>query len=137
MSRGCGRRRGRESLSEEEDSRGSYSVVKDELVYVLHILDAIRAVEQYYAPGRDAFMGDRKTQDAVVRNIEVVGEAAKNVSESFRNAHPEIPWHDMAAMRDKVIHHYFGVKLDLVWATVTDRFPAIRRSVEEILKDKP
>ncbi|MEK7765503.1 MAG: DUF86 domain-containing protein [bacterium] len=111
--------------------------MKDDLVYLRHILDAILAAEEFCKPGRDAFMNDRKTRDAVVRNIEVIGEAAKNVSEGFRQTHADIPWHDMAAMRDKVIHQYFGVKFELVWDTVSDRLPGLRIAVEAILRTQP
>jgi uncharacterized protein with HEPN domain len=69
----------------------------------------------------------------VVRNIEIVGEAVKNVSEGLKQAHPDVPWKRIAGMRDKVIHEYFGVNLDLVWDAVEQSLPPFRARIEEIL----
>jgi uncharacterized protein with HEPN domain len=71
------------------------------------------------------FLGDTKTQDAVIRNIEILGEAAKNVSEEVRTTYPKIPWRSMAGMRDRLIHDYFGVNLDIVWQVSTIELPKI------------
>lgn len=79
------------------------------------------------------FMSDLKTQDAVVRNLEVIGEATKNLASRLREAYPSIPWKDMAGMRDKVIHHYFGVNYDIVWTVASQEIPALRPSIEDIL----
>lgn len=83
---------------------------------------------------RNDFGNDVKTQDAVIRNLEILGEAVKNLPESFKETHPEVPWARMAAMRDKLIHHYFGVSLDITWATVTDDIPGIRPVLLQIRK---
>jgi uncharacterized protein with HEPN domain len=63
----------------------------------------------------ESFVKDLKTQDAIIRNLEILGEATKQLSDEFRAAHAEIPWKSMAAARDRLIHHYFGVNLDIVW----------------------
>jgi uncharacterized protein with HEPN domain len=88
--------------------------MKDDRVYLLHIRDALQRVTEYTIGGREAFMEDHRTQDAVIRNLEVVGEAAKKVSASTRGRAPEIRWRDVAGMRDKLIHEYFGVNLEIV-----------------------
>jgi uncharacterized protein with HEPN domain len=88
--------------------------MKDDRVYLLHIRDAAARALDYSSAGRDAFFADAKTQDAVIRNIEVIGEATKNLSEGLRTTRPDIPWKRIAGMRDTLIHRYFGVKLELV-----------------------
>lgn len=107
--------------------------MKDDRVYLRHILDAIQDIEQYASVGRDAFMGDRMRQDALLRKLEVIGEAVKNLSESAKQRRPEIPWRQIAGMRDRLTHDYFGVDLALVWATVEKDIPNLKAAVEQIL----
>jgi uncharacterized protein with HEPN domain len=109
--------------------------VKDDRVYCLHVRDAIHRIFSYTTEGKDAFLGDRKTQDAVLRNLEVIGEAVKRVSERVKRSHPEIPWRRVAGMRDKVIHGYFGVDLRLIWEVVERELPSLDRTVEGILQE--
>jgi uncharacterized protein with HEPN domain len=82
----------------------------------------------------DDFAGDDKTAFAVVRTIEIIGEAAKNVPESVRKKYPEIPWKEMAGMRDKVIHEYFGVDSRVVWETVKRRIPDIKPLFKNVVE---
>lgn len=116
--------------------------MKDDRIYLLHIRDAIDRVLDYIAGGKAAFFGDRKTQDAVVRNLEVIGEAVKNLSENLRSEHPQIPWKRIAGMRDKMIHEYFGIDQDLVWEVVDRELKDLKGKVQTILqaptgKDEP
>ncbi|MDX2034030.1 MAG: DUF86 domain-containing protein [Blastocatellia bacterium] len=102
--------------------------------FVRDILEAIRRVGDYTAGiSYEAFLLDTKTQDAVVRNLEIIGEAVKNLSEELRAAHPAIAWKGMAAIRDKLIHHYFGVNLDVVWQVVTVELPPMIGALSNIL----
>lgn len=80
------------------------------------------------------FMKDEKTQDAVIRNIEIIGEAVKNISDDFKLKHDVIPWKDLAKVRDKLIHHYFGVNLDIVWNIIKGSLPETLGQLKEILK---
>ncbi len=81
---------------------------------------AIQKVRKYMQDlNFDQFNADEKTQDAVVRNLEIIGEAAKNISEEFRNNHPQINWRGMIGMRIKISHHYFGTSTKIVWDTIT------------------
>jgi uncharacterized protein with HEPN domain len=103
--------------------------VKDDGVYLLHILDAIRQIDEYTAPGEEWFFSDRKTQDAVMRNLEIIGEAVKKLSPSLKGAYPEIPWKRISGMRDKLIHEYFGVDLRLVFEAVRTDIPKLERAI--------
>jgi len=104
--------------------------------YIEDILDSINAIGEF-VEGMDfeEFAKDRKTIFAVIRGIEVIGEATKNIPKSIKNRYPEIPWKDMAGMRDKVIHEYFGVNLEVVWETAVRHLPEIKPQIQEILKD--
>ena len=92
--------------------------MKDERVYLGHIRDAITDIEEYTSAGRDAFMAERMRQDAVIRKLEIIGEAVKQLADSYEGASPGDPWKQIAGMRDRLTHDYFGVDLALVWRVV-------------------
>lgn len=79
------------------------------------------------------FLRDAKTQDAVIRNFEVIGEATKNISKDLKHKYPHMAWRELAQVRDKLIHHYFGVNLDIVWAIIEESLPDIISVTNEIL----
>jgi uncharacterized protein with HEPN domain len=103
--------------------------VNDDRTYLLHIRDAIDAILHYTSEGREHFLQDRKTQDAVVRNLEIIGEASKRLSDDLKQSQPQVPWKQIAGMRDRLIHAYFGVDLNLVWEVVEKRLPELRAAV--------
>jgi len=107
--------------------------MKDDRIYLLHIRDAILYILEYTASGKDSFFADRKTQDAVVRNLEIIGEATKRVSDSLKNAHPDVSWKPIAGMRDKLVHDYFGVNLQLVWDVIERDLPALKLKISDLL----
>lgn len=106
--------------------------MKDEQARLRHALDAIDAIKRYTVEGREAFFADDKTQDAVIRNIEILGQAVKGISDDTRALEPTIPWRKIAGMRDKLIHEYFGVELGLVWDVVEDELPVLRPQLEAL-----
>jgi uncharacterized protein with HEPN domain len=107
--------------------------MKDDRVYLTHILECIQNIEEYVPEGKDQFMYSKMIRDAVIRNLEIIGEATKNISNEFRSKHPEMPWRAMAGMRDVLIHNYMGVDLNIVWNTVERELPKIERSLREFL----
>ena len=108
--------------------------MKDDRIYLLHIRDAIRQIVEYTAIEKEVFFADRKTQDAVVRNLEIIGEATKRVSITLKQAHPDVAWKPIAGMRDKLIHDYFGVNVQLVWEVVERDLPVLYEKVMSVLK---
>lgn len=109
---------------------------KDDTIYLQHVLDAIDTVEEYLQ-GIDEtkFKATRLLQDGTIRQIEIIGEAVKYVSKDIRKTYPEIPWQDIAGMRDKLIHHYFGVDIEKVWDTAQEDLPVLKEQITGILKD--
>lgn len=83
----------------------------------------------------DDFLGDDKTSYAALRALEIIGEAAKKVPQAVRNAYPDIPWVEMAGMRDKLIHDYFGVNLQTVWDTVKKDIPNLKPKIKQVYQD--
>lgn len=110
---------------------------KDDTVFLKHILDAIDLIETYLEDKSFVdFENYQMLQDAVIREIEIIGEATKNLSANLKNKYPEIPWRQMAGMRDKLIHSYFGVDLDAVWDTAVKDIPLLEGKLAEILKNE-
>jgi uncharacterized protein with HEPN domain len=109
--------------------------VKDDRVYLEHIRDALDDIATYTSTGRAAFFDDRMRQDATLRKLEVVGQAVKNLSEETRSKRSDIPWKQIAGMRDKVIHDYFGVNLEIVWAAVEKDLPLLARAIHDLLRN--
>ena len=104
--------------------------------YLHDILDAVNDAESFVeGMAYEQFAKDRKTVNAAVRSLEIIGEASKNIPASMREKHGEIPWKKMTATRDKVIHGYFGVDLKTLWTTVRDDLPPLKQLVQKMLRE--
>lgn len=111
------------------------STQRDDSVYLKYIRDSI-AKTQAYVKGvsKSAFLRDTLIQDAAIRQIETIGEAAKRASEKTRTENVHVPWQDISGMRDKLIHDYFGVDIEKVWITVKKDIPSLKNQIKRILK---
>lgn len=109
--------------------------MKGDRVYLLHIKDAINRVDQYTMGGKTSFLSTPMIQDAVVRNLEIMGEAVKQLSDDLKRKCPAVPWKRIAGMRDKMIHEYFGVDLQLVWEVVERDVRELRLAVDSMLEE--
>ena len=104
-------------------------------MYLRHVLDAISDAKRFTKGlTKEDFLENKEKQYAVLRALEIIGEATKNLSKEMKAEHSEIQWSDIAGMRDKLIHQYFGVKLDLVWETVKKNLPELENQVSEMLR---
>lgn len=109
---------------------------RDDTVYLRHILDAITQVQEYVAGlSQEEFSARRMVHDAVIRQIEIIGEATKNLDPQVLEAYPDVPWKQMAGMRDKLIHQYFGVDLEAVWDVAVEDIPTLKDQVASILQE--
>lgn len=109
---------------------------KKSRVYLDDILLSAERIKDYTKNlSKENFYKDQKTIDAVVRNLEIIGEAARNIPETFKENHPEIPWSKMISMRNKVIHEYSGVDLDILWQTIEEDLQGLEDLVRELIED--
>ena len=97
------------------------------------IAEAVERILRYTSDMTyDEFLADTRTQDAVTRNLEILGEAVKNLPEPFKQQYPEVPWRVIAGMRDTLIHHYFGVSLEIVWETAHSDIPRLKERLKAV-----
>jgi uncharacterized protein with HEPN domain len=108
--------------------------VRDDRAFLEDILERIQLTEEFLQPGREPFFQSRMLQEAVIRNLEVIGEASRGLSDECRINHPEVPWKQIAAFRNFVIHVYWGIKLERVWEIVEKELPILKPQITTILQ---
>lgn len=107
---------------------------KDDSVYLHHILDAIHRIETYTKGiSKETYMQNGLLQDGVVRQLEIIGEASNNLSDEFQEKHSEIPWGQIISLRNRIIHAYFDINLEITWDIVRGDIPELKRQIERIL----
>jgi uncharacterized protein with HEPN domain len=104
---------------------------RDQL-FLNHVLRAIAEIQDFTTAGRSDFMTDSKTQSAVIRQLEIIGEAVKNLSKAMTDSEPDVPWRQIAGARDRLIHAYFNVDIDAVWSMVEQDLPSLRAHIHRI-----
>jgi hypothetical protein len=108
---------------------------RDPQLLLEDIQTAIDKIERYTAGmSQDNFLADIKTVDAVVRNLEIIGEAVRQMPETFKKSHPQIPWTQVAGLRNRIVHDYAGLDLELIWQIVINNLPDLKRQLGEINK---
>ncbi len=111
-------------------------MARDDRVYLRHILDAITQIREYlHKVSAERFYSLPLLQDGVVRRLEIIGEASRNLSVELRNHYPNVPWGQIIGMRNRITHAYFDISLEIVWEIAQQDLPALERKVEQILRD--
>lgn len=106
---------------------------KDDFVYINHIVDAMEMIEEYTKHmKKEDFLHDKKTQDAVMREITVIGEATALLGDFFKSKYPDVPWARMKGTRNRVVHGYFSVDLNILWEIVSKDLPKLKKQLEEL-----
>ena len=112
--------------------------MRDMTLYIRDILDAMKSIESFILDmDFQAFQNDDKTSSAVIRKLEIIGEAAKQIPQEMRQESNQIPWKEMAGMRDRLIHFYFGVNFRLVWKAITEEIPKAKPHLEALVNKIP
>ena len=109
--------------------------MKDDRIYLQHVAECIKKIEDYTSEGTEVFFDTPLIQDAVMRNLEIIGEAVKNVSIELRNKHPEVSWKGAAGLRDVIIHNYMGIDIHQVWSVVERNLPILKMQIHTLLSE--
>jgi uncharacterized protein with HEPN domain len=110
-------------------------MIRDDLAYIEQILDCIRKINDFSTGlSLKEFKTNEMVQDAIIRNIEIIGEASKKISKDTKQTYYEIPWKEISGMRDKLIHDYLGVDVEVVWKTIKEDIPTLDRLIHNIDK---
>jgi len=111
-------------------------MIKDSSIFIEHIVENITDIESFVNNvDKDKFLKDKEKQNAVIRSLEIIGEAVKNLPQNITAKYPNIPWKEIAGTRDKITHHYFGLDLELIWKTIKENIPELKQEILKIKKD--
>lgn len=108
--------------------------MKDDRLYLIHIREAVERIEEYTQEGKELFLNDHKTQDAVLRNLHTLAESSQRISNDLKDQHSQVDWRILSAFRNVVVHDYLGISLDQVWDIVENDLPDLKENVVAILK---
>ncbi|MFZ5919954.1 MAG: DUF86 domain-containing protein [Chloroflexota bacterium] len=109
--------------------------MKDDKFYLIHIKESIEWIEKFTSEGEESFWEDRKTQDAVLRNLHTLSESTQRLSDQLKTRYPDVDWRTIAAFRNVVVHDYLGIDIDQIWDIVKDDLPDLKQKIERILKN--
>lgn len=111
--------------------------MKSQKVFILHIQESIERIESF-SKGltREKFLKDELRKSAILRELEVIGEATKNLSSGLTSKYPDIEWRSIAGLRDKLIHHYFGINFERVWKVISEDLPKLKKKIKEIIDEE-
>ena len=107
--------------------------MKDDRLYLLHILDCVNRIFEFTSDGRTTFLDDLKTQDAVLRNLHTLSESIQRISSDTRLKYPEVPWREICAFRNVVVHDYLGIELERIWDVIERDLPPLKLNIKRIL----
>jgi uncharacterized protein with HEPN domain len=109
--------------------------VKDDRLYLIHIKECIERVIMYTEEGKDVFFADTKTQDAVMRNLQILAESTQRLSDSLKEKHPEMDWRNISGFRNVVVHEYLSIDVKRIWDIVEQDLPVLQEQIEAILRE--
>jgi uncharacterized protein with HEPN domain len=109
--------------------------VKSDALYLADITERIRRILSSAADGREAFLASTEKQDSILHNLQLLGESVRRVSDDLKGRYPEVPWRDIAAFRNVVVHDYLSIDLGLVWGILADRVPELQKQIERIVDE--
>ena len=109
--------------------------MRDDSIYLRHILGCLNAIQEYTVGGREIFFTDRKTQKATLRELQELAESTQNLSPGLKDRHPEIPWRDIAGFRNVLVHDYLGLNLSRIWQIIERDLTGLKKEVETVLRE--
>lgn len=111
-------------------------MTKEDLIFIGHIIENINDIESFMRDvTKESFLKNKEKQNAVIRSLEIIGEAVKNLPSDITTKYPNIPWKEIAGTRDKITHHYFGLDLELIWKTTKEDTPKLKQEILKIKKN--
>ena len=108
--------------------------MKDDTLYLIHMTECVGRIEQFVIDGKEAFLRDLKTQDAVIRNLQVLAESSQRLSETLKAAHQDVDWRGLAGFRNILVHDYLGINPQRVWEIIEEDLPTLKRQITAVLQ---